>query len=433
MTGTGAGCRTVADTEGMTDVAGVEQRWAAYFRWGPYGLLAAGVVLSVASVDAVGMTTGERYTAVALTGAAVVLQWWWGRWSRGRPLAPSVPGACYYFARWALAFALSWCNPFFAFYAAAGYVGPDRLLRGHALKAGLVATSVVIAGSQAGGMPLHGPLGWAVFGGLLCVHVTLLVVFGQLAAREEERSRIQTATIAELERTNAALQQALDENAALHAQLLVQAREAGVADERRRLAAEIHDTIAQGLTGIIAQLQVVATTPDAGLAREHAARASDLARHSLGEARRSVHNLAPVALTHDGLPEALEKTTSEWGERTGVDTRFTVTGTVEQLHDEVAATLLRIAQEALSNTARHAHATRAGVTLSFMGDEVTLDIRDDGRGFDRTVVRERTRTGGFGLPGMRARAERIAGSLTVESEPGLGTAVSARVPLVRHD
>jgi signal transduction histidine kinase len=261
----------------------------------------------------------------------------------------------------------------------------------------------------------------------------LIIVFGRLAAREEERTRIQTATIAELERTNAALQQALDENAALHAQLLVQAREAGVADERRRLAAEIHDTIAQGLTGIIAQLQVVANTPDPDLAREHVSRAMDLARHSLGEARRSVHNLAPVALAHDGLPEALENTASEWGERTGVDTRFTVTGTVEQLHDEVAATLLRIAQEALSNTARHAHATRAGVTLSFMGDEVTLDIRDDGSGFDRTAVRERTSTGGFGLPGMRARAERIAGSLTVESEPGLGTAVSARVPLVRHD
>ncbi|MFE8987872.1 sensor histidine kinase [Streptomyces collinus] len=417
----------------MTDVAGVEQRWAAYHRWGPYGGLAAGAVLSAATADLVGMSTVERYTAVALAAAAAVLQLGWGWWSRGRPPAPSVTGACYYFVRWALGFALSWCNPFFAFYAAAGYVGAERLLRGRALKLGLLATAVTVAGSQATGMPPRGVLHWTLFGGLLCVHVAMIVVFGRLAAREEERSRIQTTTIAELERTNAALQQALDENAALHAQLLVQAREAGVADERRRLAAEIHDTIAQGLTGIIAQLQVVANTPDAGLAREHVTRATDLARHSLGEARRSVHNLAPVALAQDGLPEALEKTASEWGERTGVDTRFTVTGTAEQLHDEVAATLLRITQEALSNTARHAQATRAGVTLSFMGDEVTLDIRDDGRGFDRTVVRERTGTGGFGLPGMRARAERIAGSLTVESEPGLGTAVSARVPLVRHD
>ena len=99
---------------------------------------------------------------------------------------------------------------------------------------------------------------------------------------------------------------------------------------------------------------------------------------------------------------------------------------------EVAATLLRIAQEALANTAKHAGATRAGVTLSYMGDEVTLDVRDDGRGFDPVAVVPRSRTGGFGLAGMRARAERVAGAVAVESEPGQGTAISARVPLVRH-
>lgn len=146
-----------------------------------------------------------------------------------------------------------------------------------------------------------------------------------------------------------------------------------------------------------------------------------------------MHNLAPVALEHDGLPEALKKTVAEWGERTGARAEFIVTGGVEQLHDEVAATLLRITQEALSNAARHARAGRVGVTLSFLGDEVILDIRDDGRGFDPLAVPERTGTGGFGLDGMRVRAERIAGTLTVESEPGQGTALSARVPLVRHD
>jgi signal transduction histidine kinase len=177
----------------------------------------------------------------------------------------------------------------------------------------------------------------------------------------------------------------------------------------------------------------VANAPDLSIARTHLERASALARHSLGEARRSVHNLAPVALADDGLPEALKKTVAEWAERTTVRGEFTVTGTAEQLHEEVSATLLRIAQEALSNASRHAHASRLGVTLSFMGDEVTLDIRDDGRGFDPVAVPERTGSGGFGLDGMRARAERIAGSLTVESEPGHGTAVSARVPLIRHD
>ncbi|CAM5344241.1 Vitamin B12 import ATP-binding protein BtuD [Streptomyces glaucescens] len=100
-------------------------------------------------------------------------------------------------------------------------------------------------------------------------------------------------TIAELAGTNARLEQALAENAALQAQLLVQAREAGVADERRRLAAEIHDTLAQGLTGIIAQLQAADAGGDPGQARVHLHRAADLARHSLREARRSVRTSVP--------------------------------------------------------------------------------------------------------------------------------------------
>ncbi len=268
---------------------------------------------------------------------------------------------------------------------------------------------------------------------MLGVNVAMIFVFTQLAAKEEERNRLQADTIQELERANARLQLALDENAALHAQLLVQAREAGVADERRRLAAEIHDTLAQGLTGIIAQLQVVMGTKDTGLAREHLEQAAALARHSLGEARRSVQNLAPAALEHHGLPEALETTVAEWSERQRVPAAFTVTGTVHPLHDEIEATVLRIAQEALSNTARHAAAHRVGVTLSYMGDEVTLDVRDDGHGFDPLALPPRSGSGGFGLDGMRARAERIAGTLCVESEPGHGTAVSARVPLVPYD
>ncbi|MGW4516876.1 sensor histidine kinase [Streptomyces sp. NPDC004393] len=412
--------------------AAVEERWAAFHRWGPYILLTISAVAAAGSADMESMTTGERYAAAALTVAGFALQLVWGRVARDRP-GPSTAAAVYYAVRWTLAYVLSWLNPFFAFYAVIGYYGANRLLPRRYVKAGLFATAVTISGCQIGGMPPHGLLLWLAFGVVLGVNVGLVGLLSRLAAQEDERSRAQAATIAELERTNAALQQALDENAALHAQLLVQAREAGVADERRRLAAEIHDTIAQGLTGIIAQLQVVANAPDLTVARTHLERAAALARHSLGEARRSVHNLAPVDLEHAGLPEALKKTVADWAERTGVGAQFTVTGTAEQLHDEVSATLLRIAQEALSNAARHAFATRVGVTLSFMGDEVSLDIRDDGRGFDPLRLAERTGTGGFGLAGMRARAERIAGSLTVESEPGQGAAVSARVPLVRHE
>jgi signal transduction histidine kinase len=219
------------------------------------------------------------------------------------------------------------------------------------------------------------------------------------------------------------LQQALDENAALHAQLLVQAREAGVADERRRLAAEIHDTIAQGLTGIIAQLQVVANATDLASARTHLERASALSRHSLGEARRSVHNLAPVALAADGLPEALKKTVAEWGQRTGTRAEFTVTGTTEQLHDEVSATLLRIAQEALSNAARHARASQVCVRLALDAAALVVTVADDGSG---VIV---PRADGVGLGSMRERAEEIGGSLELSASPGRGTTITATLPL----
>ncbi|WP_428952208.1 sensor histidine kinase [Streptomyces sp. cg35] len=428
---TGTGPDSAAAAAAMS----VEERWASFHRYGPLGLLGVSVVLSAATADVVGMNRLDFFVCVPLSLAALALQVWWYRAMRTRPGRTPVSVA-YFWIRWALAFVLALTNPFFSFYAAAAYFDVERLVPRRMVRPGVFAAVVIVAGAQSGGLPPQGAVAWAVFGGLLAVNLTLAAIMGHLNAKENERALIQAETIAELERTNTALQQALDENAQLHTQLLVQAREAGVADERRRLAAEIHDTIAQGLTGIIAQLQVVANAPTPEAAREHLDRASGLARHSLGEARRSVHNLSPAALADASLPEALKKTVADWADRTGVRAEFTLTGAAEPLHDEIEATLLRIVEEALSNAARHARATRLGVTLSFMAGEVTLDVRDDGIGFDPLTVSHRTArtgSGGFGLDGMRARAERIAGDLTVEAEPGGGTAISARVPLVRHD
>ncbi|MEV5612090.1 sensor histidine kinase [Streptomyces sp. NPDC052225] len=425
---------TETDERGAAEEAAriVEERWANFHRYGPYGMLAVGVVLSAATAGVVDMDRTDWFVFVPVSAAALALQLWWGRAMRTRP-GPSGAGIVYYWVRWALAFVGSLINPFYVFYAACGYFDVERLLPRRQVRPGLFAAIIVVAGSQAGGLPPENSLGWVLFGGLLAVNSALVGFMGHINGKEKEQARIQIETIGELERTNTALQQALDENAALHAQLLVQAREAGIADERRRLAAEIHDTIAQGLTGIIAQLQVVKNAPTLAVAHEHLDRASDLARHSLGEARRSVHNLAPAALDGATLPEALKKTVTDWSSRTGVRADFTLTGTAEPLHDEIEASLLRITEEALSNAARHARATRLGVTLSFMAGEVTLDVRDDGQGFDPLALPARTGAGGFGLDGMRARAERLAGDVTIESEPGGGTAISARVPLVRHD
>ncbi|WUS99340.1 sensor histidine kinase [Streptomyces sp. NBC_00708] len=412
-------------------VTTAEQWWGRFFRYGPYGLLGLATIVSAVTRDLVMSPADVRAAAVFLP-AALVLQLWWSR-------APAGPGTragrCYFTVRTLLALGLTWCNPFFSIYAVMGYFDAGRVLPRRGVRPGLLAVAVIMAGAQSGSpLPPATLMNWVVFGVVLAVHATLTMVFAQIGDREAEQDRARTDTISALESANARLEQALAENAGLHAQLLVQAREAGVADERRRLAAEIHDTIAQGLTGIIAQLQAVTSTAgtDPALAREHLVRAAALARHSLGEARRSVHNLLPAALEHDDLPGALRKTVATWSQRTGVRAEFTVTGTVEPLHDEVGATLLRIAEEALANADRHAEASRAGVTLSYMGDEITLDVRDDGRGFDPAALPPYRGAGGFGLGGMRSRAERIAGTVEVETGPGLGTAVSARVPMVPH-
>ena len=129
----------------------------------------------------------------------------------------------------------------------------------------------------------------------------------------------------------------------------------------------------------------------------------------------------------------------EWSVDTGVSGQFVTTGTPTRLHPEVEAALLRKAQEALANVAKHAGATRVALTLSYMGDVVSLDVRDDGRGF-RPTPNGASANGasangvppsestGFGLTAMRQRLALVAGTLEVESEPGSGTALCAVVP-----
>ncbi|WP_430790456.1 sensor histidine kinase [Actinoplanes sp. G11-F43] len=409
-------------------VSKIDRHWDTVLRWHPYCLLAISVLLAVAG-PALTPGTGERFVVATAIVAALGLQLWWERVGRAHR-GPDTVSATYFTLRWVISVVLTWINPFFAFYAATGYIDNTVLVRGRRWQVlAAFAHSLPLAVAQAGGVPLRGFRDWTMFLGLLLANNALVTLISNLVLFEEERSRDRAATIAELERTNTALQQAIDENVSLQAQLLLQAREAGVVEERRRLAAEIHDTIAQDLTGIVTQLQAAVTTADQPAARRHIDLAAELARHSLGEARRSVQNLAPLSLANAELPQALRTTVLQWAERSGARAEFTLTGTIVDLHGELPATILRITQEALTNAAKHSGATRVGVTLSYMASEVTLDIRDDGRGFDPRRPPRRDRTGGFGLEGMRNRAERVGGTLTVESEPGYGTAISTRLPV----
>ncbi|WP_067170248.1 sensor histidine kinase [Microtetraspora niveoalba] len=203
-----------------------------------------------------------------------------------------------------------------------------------------------------------------------------------------------------------------------------QNRAVGVLEERARLAREIHDTIAQGLSGIVTQLEAAEQAmPDLAAVQKRIALAKELARDNLQEARRSVDALRPRPLAHAGLDAALAQVAERWSRTSGTTATVSVEGTRRPLSGEVATTLLRAAQEGLSNAAKHARAGRVAITLTYMDDEVTLDVFDDGQGFDPAVPGS-----GYGLAAMRERAGGVGGTLTVESAPGEGTALCLRIP-----
>ena len=210
------------------------------------------------------------------------------------------------------------------------------------------------------------------------------------------------------------------ENAALHDQLVVQAREAGVSEERQRLAREIHDTIAQGLAGVVAQLEAATQGPPTEQAR-HLDLARSLARESLGEARRSVEALQPGALEGARLPEALAAYAKRWSQLHGVEARVETIGQPVPLATETEVTLYRVAQEALTNVGRHSGAQTALVTVSYGDDGVALDVGDDGHGFaaDEVPGPPGVRRGGGHRPGrVRAHHDAAAGRRGRRAHPG---------------
>ncbi|MEU6861144.1 sensor histidine kinase [Glycomyces sp. NPDC046736] len=205
---------------------------------------------------------------------------------------------------------------------------------------------------------------------------------------------------------------------------------AGALEERERLAREIHDTLAQGLSSIALLLQAADRSWGSDRSRALAAQAAAVADENLAEARRFVADLSPARLEGRTLAEALRELCADTERRAGLPTRLAVEGAPADTGDAAAAALLRVAQGALANTVEHAGATGAVLTLSYLGDAVTLDVHDDGRGFDLARVAPGR---GFGLPGLRERLARVGGDLTVESRPGEGTTVAATVPLTTEE
>jgi len=325
------------------------------------------------------------------------------------------------------------CNSLFGFFAWTGYIFVLYALRGRWRLLGAGGISVLLAVSQMGGFYnlITDPGTLPAFAVIVVINAGIGTAMTSLAIRTNDEASRRQRMLAELAEANAKLEAALAENAGLHAQLLTQAREAGVLDERQRMAGEIHDVLAQGLTGIVTQLEAADAADDRPIDRHrHLDQARRLARDSLAEARRSVQALGPQPLVAAALPEALAEVVDGWSTINGVAAELITTGTAQPLLPEIEATLLRTAQEALANVAKHADASRVALTLSYMEDLVSLDVRDDGAGFDPAAPRADRYEGGFGLAAMRERVLRIAGTLEVESEPGGGTAISACVPAV---
>ena len=211
------------------------------------------------------------------------------------------------------------------------------------------------------------------------------------------------------------------------AELAEQRRHAVLLKERTRMARDIHDTLAQGFTGVIVQLDTSIEAlrdeePEA--AAKHILRARELARASLSEARRSVHALRPEALEKAAFPDALRATITNTAAGTSLLADFQLKGEPRQLQPDVEENLLRIGQEALTNALKHASATKFLALLSFDSDAVRLELRDNGKGFDTDSVNG----GGIGLIGMRERADQIGATLAVTSKPGKGTRITAVSP-----
>lgn len=208
-----------------------------------------------------------------------------------------------------------------------------------------------------------------------------------------------------------------------------QTRFATVLAERARMARDVHDTLAQGFTGIILNLEAAeeacADLPKE--ARDRIARARDVARSSLEEARRSVLALSTPLPADDDLTSAIRALVDRYGFSTQIQVGFSTRGTAVRLARPVAENLLRIVQQAVDNALQHARASSVHIEIASNKKEARLQIRDDGKGFD---VRKARR--GVGLTSMRERAKEIGGKFKLHSKSGKGTLIEVKVPIARR-
>src|SRR2546421_8600171 len=205
-----------------------------------------------------------------------------------------------------------------------------------------------------------------------------------------------------------------------------QGQRAAVFEERNRMARDIHDTLAQGFTGEIVQLEAAEDAMSYGSRKEadkHVHRAGELARQSLSEARRSVHALRPRALQLHNFWDALKGIIKNTTAGTALHTKFQAQGRLPDLPQAWQVNLLHIGQEALTNALKYAHARHFETRLTYKAKKLRLELRDDGEGF-----KAKDRHDGVGLSGMRERVEQMGGELEIRSSRGKGTKITVLLP-----
>lgn len=289
---------------------------------------------------------------------------------------------------------------------AAFLIFPLFFLQLHLLRARWAVPAIAVSTAiTVTALAMHG--GWSVggvIGPVIGATVAVVIGLGYRALYRETRQR----------------QQLIDELLATRELLAAREREAGVMDERSRLAREIHDTVAQGLSSIQLLLHAAERSGMDGEALEQVTLARQTAASSLAETRNFIRELAPPALDGQSLVDAVSRLAASTS-RDGLDVNFRVSGSPRHLDMALETTLLRIAQASLSNVTQHASATHAELTLTYLEDWISLDIVDDGRGFSPADI---DRPGSFGLVSLRERVEKLGGTLAIESQPGSGTAIA---------
>jgi two-component system sensor histidine kinase UhpB len=239
-----------------------------------------------------------------------------------------------------------------------------------------------------------------------------------------ERSTFELAgdPVAEIDRLAQSfrrLLQGVDDERRRSGKLVLRAQE----EERRRVARDLHDEVNQSLTAILLRLEALAQDMPAERFDE-VVELKRLAAQAMDELLNLARQLRPTALDDHGLLPAIEAQVRGFEERSGVRARLETSGDPTFLNEEKQTVIYRVAQEALANAGRHAHATAVVLDLDVAGEAAELRIRDDGVGFDPVV----SRGDGLGLDGMAERARLVGGELDLRSSPGSGTELTLRVP-----